>query len=247
MTHSIAIPLGGLLVNATAVILTIVPYFPRPGVTYSTNAITAFPITYRDNKPAPGEIQGKAMVNGPIMSLAVVVSNSREVAANAWVQIPLSKSDDYLTGWMTESDAPSIAYMLGGRTKYSLKKLLPGDSVTFHLNLGNVRSDIASRIRVFDGDGRPAAHYQYVAVRDLGSDSVLVPFKTGWIYLLVLMLVTVLVSFLWIRRLRYAALSKDAQRPADATENPSNRRLNSTAPDQTSRDRPPSDGTSGSR
>ena len=248
LSPSIAIALIGLIINAIAVIPGIIPYFQRPEVIYSTSELTTYPMTYHDNKPAPADIQGKVLLRGPIKALSLMVQNEGERSADVLVRIPLSKGDGYLGGWMSKSEAPSIVYMLGVRTEYRLHKLLPGDRVTFYLNLENVNSNLADRIEVFDGDGRRAIYYRYVAVRYIGRNVIIVSLRKSWIYLIALMMVVImLLSVSWIRRTKQPAVSADRKRPEDATEYLPTSSRPLTAWDQKSRDRPPSDSTAGKR
>ena len=85
---------------------------------------------------------------------------------------------------------------------------MPGDAVTFDLNIGNANSDLASRIQVFDGDGRRAAYYPYVAVRYQAGDVVVFSLRRSWIYLFCFVVnVLALLGILWMRGARQPAVS----------------------------------------
>lgn len=242
---SIAIALAGLVVSIIEAIPGSIPYFQSAEVIYSTEELATYPMAYRDNKLIPDDIQGKAIVDGPVKILCVVVRNKgQRSASDVLVRIPLSSRDEYIAGWMSKSEAPSVVYMLGARTEYTFHKLLPGDAVSFYLYLRNVNSDLTNRIEVFDGDGYRAAYYRYVPVRYVGSDGVI----KRWFYVLGLASVVILlVHVSRTRKPKQTAISAPGQSPADAREHPPASTPGSTARDETSRDRPPDHSTAGRR
>lgn len=179
-TVASAFALGGL---AVSIVVTIAPYFQQPEVVYSTEELSAYPVPYKNNNLVPGEVQGKMLEEGPIRILSLVVKVTGETGADVMVRIPFASDDKYIGGWMRKSEDPSTSYMLGRQTEYRFDKLAPGDTISFYLYLKDVNADIAGRIEVLDGDGHRATHYQYVPVRYVGSDRVIVSIERRWIYL----------------------------------------------------------------
>ena len=230
-----AFALVGAIGTALTITTAIVNQVQRPEIVYSTKELTAYPLM-------PADIQGRVLANGPVKILELVVQNKgKRSASDVLVRIPSTADDKYLGGWMTKSEAPSTVYMLGSAAEHKLEKLLPGDTVSFSLCLKNVRSDLASRVQVFDGDGRRATSYRYVSVRYLGSDAVIIPIGRRFINLLgVMMAVILLLSVLRIVKFNQPRIPPDGQHLTNACEHPPVTSPDSTARAQRSRDPPPS-------
>lgn len=244
-----AFALVGAIGTILTVTATIVTYFQRPEVVYSTQELTAYPITYQNDRLMPADIQGKMLADGPVKILELVVQNKgKRSASDVLVRLPFSGDDEYLGGWMTKSEAPSTVYMLGSKAEHKLEKLLPGDTVSFCLYLKNVRSDLAGRVQVFESDGRRAAYYRYESVRYFGNDAVILPIGRRFMNLLGLMLaIILLLSVLRIMKVDQPGIPPDRQHPAHASEHPPATSPGSTAPDQAIRDPPSSRRKAGDR
>lgn len=242
-----------LIVALVAAIIPEVPaiisYSQESEVVYSTNELTTYPVPYHDSKFFPGDIQGRMLATGPIKIVSVVVQNRGQRSASGVVRIPRSARDQYLVGWVRRSDDPSKLYMLGAWPEYKYDDFMPGDMITIYLWLKNANSDLASRIGVFERDGRRAAYYPYVPVRYVGSDVVTnVPIRMRWIYTCGIMLIASLL--LGVSRMRnpgQPAVSADRQRPTDESEPLPSSSPGPTLPNQESRDSPPSDRVAGGR
>lgn len=241
LTPPLVIALLGVIGQIFGVIPKIIPYFQQPDVRYSTNELAGYPVPYHDNKPVPGDIQGKVLARGLVQYLTVVVwSEGQSSVAGVTVRIPYSKEDDLISGWMTDSANPSKAYLLGKEN--ALPKLIPGDKVTFYLTLGNVNSDLAGRIKV-DAGRRLATYYQYVAVPYVSSSvAFIVPVKKSWLFVFGFAVATLLLGILWMRRRRQPATTETL---ADAAEELSTSSPASRARSLESRDSPPSGGAAG--
>lgn len=223
--------LGNLIIAA---IPSIMPYFQESKLRYSTNELMGYPVPYHDDKPAPGDIQGQVLAGGLVRYMTVVVwSDEKRSVSGAMARIPFSKADELLNGWISDSATPSKVYMLG--TENQLPKLLPGDIITFYMSLGNLNSDLANRIEVFDGDGRPATHYQYVSARDAGSNVLVdVPMTKSSVYIFVFGTI-VLLGVFWKRGRKPISISPDKQTQEDAVEEPPRSASASKAQDHESR------------
>lgn len=243
---AIVIALAGLMVKMAPQIPAMLSHSEQPDVVYSTNEVTAYPVTYHDGKMSLADIQGRQVLGGPIKIVSVVVQNKgQRSATDVTARIIVPKSDDYLGGWITKSQEPARVEMLGERTEWTSPKLIPGDSVTIDFYLGSVNS--AYQTQVFDGDGRSAAHYPYVPVHDVGGDMVIIPLRERWIFACVLMLSAVLLAIAWMKRPEEPLLAAGGQSPADAGGRLPAGSPPSTAEDQKSRDRPPRHWTAGGR
>ncbi len=198
-------------------------YFQQPDVVYYTQEMPAFPIAYKNNKPAPADIQSEALLGEPIENLQLQVRITAERSQSVLsVRIPFSSDDGYLGGWMTKSEDPSSGYMLDAKTEHTFHGLLPGDEVNFYLYLTNAKSDLADRIQVFDGQGRPASHYHYVPVR---SDAIIISRRRGRIYFVCVAFVVILllgvILLMGVSRVRehwQASISADTQCLANVRE-----------------------------
>jgi len=142
-------------------------YFQQPDLEYSTNELSTYPISYNDGKFALDDIQDSAVLGGQIKMVTLIVRNKGERSVpSVLLRFPVLPADGYLGARMSKSaDNPSRLYMFDTQTEWKFRNLMPGDSITFYLYLKSAGSDLASRIEVFDGDGRRAAYYPYVPRR----------------------------------------------------------------------------------
>lgn len=227
----------------------IISYSQQSAVVYSTNELTTYPVPYHDNRFFPGDIQGRMLASGPIKIVSVVVQNTGQRSASGVVRIPRSASDEYLVGWVRRSEDPSRLYMLGTWPEYKYNDLMPGDTITIYLWVRNANSELASRIGVFERDGRRAGYYPYVPVRYVGGDVVAtVPIRMRWIYACAFMLIVGLIlGVSRMRNPRQPSDSADRQSPADRREPLPASSPGSTLPNQESRDSLPSDRVAGGR
>lgn len=240
LTPPAVISLIGLIINAIAVLHGIIPHFQRPQVAYYTNELPAYP-TYCDEKNSAGDIRGKAILGGPTKILSVVVENKGKTAVSGVVvRIPWSTGDEFLSGRMTTTGDGSAVHVLDERIEYTFARLMPGDHVSFSLNLGNADSDLGDRIGVFYGDGRRVAYYHYVPVRYVGGNAINVSLRKSWIYLSGFMVImSLILSASGIRRPKDHAASADRQGVADVTGYQRTSPLHSIPGEEKSRDRPP--------
>lgn len=243
LTPSIAIALLGVIVGA---IPEVTPYFEQSEVCYSTNEVTGYPAPYDDNKPAPGDIRSEVLARGLVRTLTVEVWNEGQTGADVTVRIPISKDDKLLSGWMSDSATPGEVYLLQPEKRFP--QLIRGERVAFYLNLGNVKSDVASRIAVFDGHGRLATYYKYSAVRYVGDNvAFTLPIRRSWVYI-VLGLVAIgglLLAVLLIVKRKLTAISANKCVPAESAEDLRNSSPGSTMQGHNRRDRPPGEGAKG--
>lgn len=237
------------LVSLIFYIVRTIPYFRGPEIVYSTKELMAYPITYKNNRPAPAYVQGRALVNGQVKILDLVVQNKgARSASDILVRIPVSGVDEYIGGWMTKSEAPSTVYMLGAKREFRFHNLIPGDTISFCLYLNAAKSNLAYRIRVYTADGRLATHFRYIPVPYVSGDAVVFTTRKRWIDLFGLaMAVVLLLSVVRIRKPKQPPVPMDTQNRHDESGQLPSSPTGSSTRDQVSRDPPSSHRKEGGR
>lgn len=186
-----------ILAAAFAVVgggLKIASLLEGPKVIYATKDIASYPMGYKELDPSTGLMESKVLIGPPILLQALVVQNKgQKTATDILVRIPIIDSDGYIGGWMARGDNPVTHYLGDQITEYKIDKLIPEESVSFYIYLKNASSDIATRIQVFDGQGRHAPYYPYTPLRKFegGAFTLSVP---RW-YLTAILLVFAILSF----------------------------------------------------